>query len=136
MRTRRISLVWTLTLLATASWAGARAPLTSRQYASALAQAEGCFAPWAQHRERKLLVRRTDPQPLEASLARFGEPAHRQRYRQRGRWIEGVFGWLKGPFGYGRWWLRGEARVRAEGTLLGLAYQLRTVHKRWAPQHA
>ena len=99
-------------------------------------QAEGCFAPWAQHRERKLLVRRTDPQPLEASLARFGEPAHRQRYRQRGRWIEGVFGWLKGPFGYGRWWLRGEARVRAEGTLLGLAYQLRTVHKRWAPQHA
>ncbi len=98
--------------------------------------AEACFKVTARRREYKTLLRRTDPQPLEASLARFQAPAHQQRYRQRGRWIEGIFGWLKGPFGYRRWSVRGEKHVRAEGTLLTLAYQVRTVHKRWAGQSA
>ena len=64
--------------------------------------------------------------------ARFNDADMRQRYRMRGACVEGVFGFIRGALGYGRWLLRGSERVKREGKLMELAYQFRKVHLRWA----
>jgi transposase len=99
-------------------------------------QAEACFSQQAQRREYKTLQRRTEPEALEAHLARFREPQLQARYRRRGGWIEGVFGYIKGGLGFGRWLLRGERKVAQEGRLMALSYQLKRVHRAWAAQAA
>ncbi len=48
------------------------------------AQAEACFSKQAKQRACKTLQRRTEPEALEAHLARFREPQMQARYRQRG----------------------------------------------------
>jgi hypothetical protein len=73
-------------------------------------------------------------QTLKAHLARFGEPEHLQRYRQRGHAVETVFGCLRAILGYGRWMLRGQKRVAAEARLFTAALQLRKIHTCWAQQ--
>ena len=95
-------------------------------------RAEACFSPKAKRRERKTLQRRTAPEALEAHRARFREPAMQARYRQRGGWIEGVFGYLRGGLGFTRWLLRGEEKVRQEGQLMALSYQLKKLQRAWA----
>jgi transposase len=69
---------------------------------------------------------------LDAARKRFEDPAHRERYRHRGEVVETVFGFVRGTLGYGRWQLRGQAKVAQEGRLLALAYQLRKVQGAWA----
>ena len=99
-------------------------------------RAEACFSKQAKERERKTLERRTDPEALEAHRERFREPAMQARYRQRGSWIEGVFGYVREGLGFGRWLLRGEKKVAQEGRLMALSYQLKKVHRAWAGQAA
>lgn len=99
-------------------------------------RAEACFSKQAERWESKTLQRRTEPEALEAHLAQFREPQMQARYRQRGGWIEGVFGYLKGGLGFGRWLLRGERKVAQEGRLMALSYQLKRVHRAWAAQPA
>jgi hypothetical protein len=93
-----------------------------------------CFRSAARRRDHKQLCRVLEGALLEEARARFRDPAHQQRYRKRGSWIEGVFGFVKGALGYERWLLRGQEKVTHEGRLMGLAYQLRHVHKVWAAQ--
>ncbi|MDQ1247688.1 MAG: hypothetical protein QG597_2059 [Actinomycetota bacterium] len=69
---------------------------------------------------------------LEAARQRFADPEHRARYRQRGRFVEGVFGFLRSVLGFTRWLLRGKDAVRCEASLFQAAYQLRKVHRLWA----
>jgi Transposase DDE domain/Transposase domain (DUF772) len=69
---------------------------------------------------------------LEAARQRFNVPEQQERYRHRGEVVETVFGFLRGTLGYGRWQLRGQAKVAKEGRLLALAYQLRKVQGAWA----
>lgn len=66
---------------------------------------------------------------LEQARKRFEEAEHRERYRHRGEAVETVFGFLRGTLGYTRWMLRGEKKVKCEGKLLQLAYQLRKVQR-------
>lgn len=99
-------------------------------------RAEACFSKQAKQRECKTLQRRTEPEALEAHLARFRESQLQARYRRRGGWIEGVFGYVKGGLGFGRWLLRGERKVAQEGRLMALSYQLKRVHRVWAAQAA
>ncbi len=99
-------------------------------------RAKACFSRQAKQWERKTLQRRTDPEPLEAHRERFRDPAMQARYRQRGSWIEGVFGYLRGGLGFARWLLRGEKKVRQEGQLMALSYQLKKLHRAWEAQAA
>ena len=69
---------------------------------------------------------------LEAARERFADREHQDRYHQRGPKIETVFGFLEATLGYRTWWLRGKAGVAAEAGWLGLAYQVRKVHGKWA----
>lgn len=64
---------------------------------------------------------------LEASLQRFADPVHQERYHHRGEVVESVFGFLRSVLGFGRWLLRGRERVGCEAVLWKLAYQLRKV---------
>lgn len=59
---------------------------------------------------------------------RFNDPAHRERYRERGHAVETVFGFVRGTLGYTRWVLRGKQKVAAEAQLFTLAYQFRKIH--------
>lgn len=63
---------------------------------------------------------------------RFASREHRERYRQRAKAVETVFGHIRMAMGFNRWMLRGTQRVAAEAQLLKTAYQLRKVHTAWA----
>ena len=79
------------------------------------------------HRTLHVLVNKA---VIEAHLARFGEEAHKQRYRKRGPAVETVFGFMRSALGYLRWQLRGSERIRCEANLFKAAYQIRKVHLR------
>jgi transposase len=99
-------------------------------------RAEACFSKQAKRKARKLLQRRIDPTALEAHRERFREPAMQLRYRQRGGWIEGVFGYVRGALGFERWLLRGEKKVAQEGRPMTLSYQFKKLHRAWAAASA
>lgn len=80
----------------------------------------------------KQLIVRDECEELAAARDRFNDPEHRQRYQDRGSEVETVFGFVRGALGYARWLLRGSERVKCEGSLMRLGYQVRKVHQRWA----
>ena len=43
-----------------------------------------------------------------------------------------MFGYLRGGLGFTRWLLRGEEKVRQEGQLMALSYQLKKLQRAWA----
>jgi hypothetical protein len=93
-----------------------------------------CFRRREPKGKYKLVTRRVAGEELREGQARFAEAALQERYRQRGSFVEGVFGYLRGALGYARWLLRGTEKVKCEGQLMGLAYQLRQVWGPWATQ--
>jgi transposase len=93
-------------------------------------QAPACLTqPHAQHRTLKVGRYAAE---LEAARQRFAAAEHQERYRHRGEEVETIFGFLRGTLGYGRWLLRGAAKVACEGQLFALAYQFRKVQRQWA----
>lgn len=80
----------------------------------------------------KIVTIKERAQELQAAMQRFNDPEHRKRYQRRGSIVEGVFGFIRSVLGYDRWLLRGLERVGAEGMLIALAYQFRTMHVHWA----
>ena len=69
---------------------------------------------------------------VDAALARFEDPFHRQRYHNRGKVVETVFAFVRHVLGFSRWTLRTKERVSAEGTLIQSAYQFRKVYCAWS----
>ena len=57
--------------------------------------------------------------------ARLSEPAQQKLYRRRGTSIEPAFGIIKNTLGFGRFRLRGLAKVRTEWNLVALAFNCR-----------
>jgi len=80
----------------------------------------------------KSITIRDECEELAAARDRFNDPEHRQRYQDRGSEVETVFGFVRGALGYARWLLRGSKRVKCEGSLMRLGYQIRKVHQQWA----
>lgn len=80
----------------------------------------------------KAVIIRDECEELAAARDRFNDPEHRQRYQDRGSEVETVFGFVRGALGYARWLLRGSERVKCEGSLIRLGYQMRKVHQQWA----
>jgi transposase len=61
-------------------------------------------------------------------LARFNDPEHRGRYRNRAKEVETIFAFIRSVLGFTFWLLRGTERVDCEATLFKTAYQIRKVH--------
>jgi hypothetical protein len=80
----------------------------------------------------KAITIRDECEELAGARDRFNDPEHRQRYQDRGSEVETVFGFVGGALGYARWLLRGSQRVKCEGSLMRLGYQMRKVHQQWA----
>lgn len=74
----------------------------------------------------KVPVAKADIQSL---LARFGEPEHQQRYHDRGKNVETVFAFMRAVLNINRWYLRGKEKIEAEKALIGMAVQVRKVHR-------
>jgi transposase len=91
-----------------------------------------CFRRQEPKGDSKLVSRREHGEGLREGQQRFAQEAYRERYRQRGSVVEGVFGYWRGALGYGRWLLRGREKVQCEEGLMALAYQLRRVYSAWA----
>jgi len=91
-----------------------------------------CIASKNAKAKYKQLIVRDGCEELAAARDKFNDPEHRQRYQDRGSEVETVFGFVRGTLGYGRWLLRGSERVKCEGSLMRLGYQVRKVHQRWA----
>ena len=70
---------------------------------------------------------------LEEARLRFADPNHVDRYHHRADSVETVFGFLRGALGYARWLLRGTAGAASEARYFKAAYQIRKVHRAWAP---
>ena len=81
------------------------------------------------HRTLKVGIHRTE---VTEALARFNDPAHQQRYHNRGKDVETVFSYMRQVLSYTRWLLRGKEKVAEEGNLMSLGYQFRKIHRKWA----
>jgi transposase len=68
---------------------------------------------------------------LAASIKRFDESEHRERYNMRASFVETVHAFIRGVLGYDRWLLRGSDKVKHEGKLMTTAYQFRKLHLSW-----
>jgi hypothetical protein len=80
----------------------------------------------------KQIIVRDHGEDLAAARDKFNDSEHRKRYLDRGSEVETVFGFVRGTLGFDRWLLRSAERVKCEGKLMRLAYQLRKVHGQWA----
>ena len=76
-------------------------------------------------------VRQRSPE-IRSMMERFNEPEYRQRYNERGGFVEGVHGFVRSALGFDRWLLRGKDKVQSEGKLITTAYQFRKLHLCWA----
>jgi len=81
--------------------------------------------------QRKCIITRERSKEADALMSRFSELEHRNRYNKRASIVETVFGFLRATLGYNRWLLRGEDKVKSEGKLIALGYQLRKVALAW-----
>jgi transposase len=92
----------------------------------------GCISSKHAKTKYKSITVRDECEELAVARDRFNDLEHRQRYQYRGSDVETVFGFIRGALGYARWLLRGSERVKSEGSLMRLGYQVRKVHQQWA----
>ena len=73
------------------------------------------------------------PNPAHEATQRMAErltsEEGRARYRRRNAIVEPVFGWIKEVLGFRRFSLRGVAKVRGEWNVIGLAVNLKRLHR-------
>ena len=87
--------------------------------------------------KHRFVSRATDESnPVDVALSRFTEVEHQERYHDRGKAVETIFGFLRQILGFTRWSLRGHERVSAEAVLFTSAYQFRKVHCAWKRANA
>ncbi|HEY3330269.1 MAG TPA: IS1182 family transposase [Capsulimonadaceae bacterium] len=78
------------------------------------------------HRMLKVPVAKAEIQSL---LARFGDDEHQQRYHNRGKNVETVFGFIRTVLNVNRWFVRGKEKIEAETALIKMGFQVRKVHR-------
>jgi hypothetical protein len=76
-------------------------------------------------RTLKVAVHRNE---IDKVLKRFEDADTRQRYHDRGKDVETVFGFLRTALNFNRWMLRGKEKIASEAALVRVGYQIRKVH--------